>query len=184
MEASLERQRESVRRQAQAAVPLEPSFFTVAWPRPVLPLAEEAQPECEPIPEWQLSAHIEENARREGFTPDLLRAMIDKESSFRPCAVSPKGAQGLMQLMPGTAALLGVRDPFDPKENIDAGAKYLGHLLSRFGGNLALALAAYNAGPSRVDAYQGLPPIPETLNYVTSIMDKLRVEPPAPPATF
>jgi soluble lytic murein transglycosylase-like protein len=86
-----------------------------------------------------------------------------------------------MQLMPATAAELGVRDPFNAEENIDGGARYLGQLLLRYAGDIALALGAYNAGPSRVDQYDGLPPIPETLNYVSDIMDALWVEPLDPP---
>jgi soluble lytic murein transglycosylase-like protein len=116
-------------------------------------------------------------ARREGFTPDLLRAVIDRESGFRPCAVSAKGALGLMQLMPETAAELGVADPFDPQENIAGGARFLSQLLEKYKGDITLALGAYNAGPARVDGYQGLPPIPETLNYVADILKKLRAAP-------
>ncbi len=183
MAASLEMQRESVRKQTNSAVPVEESFFTTAWPRSgapvaaVMPVATAASADCERIPEGQLSAYIEETARKEGFTPDLLRAVIAQESSYLPCAVSPKGAQGLMQLMPATASDLGVQNPFDPEENISAGARFLGRLLTRYGGDLSLALAAYNAGPGRVDSYRGLPPIPETLNYVSSIMQRLQAQP-------
>jgi soluble lytic murein transglycosylase-like protein len=82
-----------------------------------------------------------------------------------------------MQLMPGTAADLGVSDPFDQGENIEAGARYLGELITRYDGDLARALGAYNAGPAQVDAYDGLPPIPETMNYVSDILEKLQKTP-------
>lgn len=176
MEASVARQKESVRRQV-AAVPAAPGtdWFTVPWSGS----GPEAEPEsggedCPPVPPHELQDYIEEIARREGVTPDLLRAVIDRESGFRPCAVSAKGAQGLMQLMPETAAELGVNDPFDPKENIAAGARFLSRLLERYRGNITLALGAYNAGPTRVDRFQGLPPIPETLNYVADILERLK----------
>jgi len=189
----------SVRRQVNAAKPVEGSFFTVPWPDPLpgtlVPIspalsasetpagsvATAAAEDCAPIPPSQLDDYIEQVAEREGYTPDLLRAVINRESAFQPCAVSRKGAQGLMQLMPQTAAALGVRNLFDPKQNIDAGARYLGKLLARYSGDLALALGAYNAGPSRVDFYEGLPPIPETIDYVADIMKALRVKPlPSP----
>jgi soluble lytic murein transglycosylase-like protein len=119
-------------------------------------------------------------AKRESLSPELLHVVIAHESAFRPCAVSRKGAMGMMQLMPATAADLGVANPFDPEENIDGGARYLGYLKQRFGGDLRLALAAYNAGPRRVDNYRGVPPIPETVGYVSSILRHLRLSPPQP----
>ncbi len=175
MEAAIARQKESVRMQvSSSAAPSGSDWFTVPWAGP----APEADSEpgggdCLPIPPHELKDYIEEVARREGVTPELLRAIIDRESGFRPCAVSRKGAQGLMQLMPETAAELGVNDPFDPKENIAAGARFLSQLLERYQGDITLALGAYNAGPARVDRFQGLPPIPETLNYVADILERL-----------
>jgi soluble lytic murein transglycosylase-like protein len=103
----------------------------------------------------------------------LLRAVIERESAYRPCVVSPAGAQGLMQLMPATAGEFGVDNPFDPGQNIDAGAKYLKQLMERYKGDLGLALAAYNAGPTTVDRSAGSPAIPETQDYVRAILDKL-----------
>lgn len=173
MEASIEKQRASVRLQVQAALPSEQSFFTVPWPMPSTPVPD-AGPDCEPLPPDEISPLIEEVTQREGLTPDLLRAIIQKESAFRPCAVSRKGAQGLMQLMPDTARQFGVLDPFDPKQNLDAGVRFLKQLLIRYEGDLSLALGAYNAGPGRVDAFGGLPLLPETLEYVADIQEMLR----------
>jgi soluble lytic murein transglycosylase-like protein len=102
--------------------------------------------------------------------------VIRKESAFYPCAVSPKGALGLMQLMPATAEMLGVTDPFDPKQNVDAGAKFLKQLIEKYAGDLPLALSAYNAGPARVDTARGVPDIAETKNYVADILSSIRVE--------
>lgn len=128
---------------------------------------------CEPLPLEVWTPLVRSAAEREGLSAELLAAVIRQESAFRACAVSPRGAMGLMQLMPATAQLLGVKDPFDPKENVDAGAKFLKMLLSRYGGNLALALGAYNAGPGRVDAAGGVPPIVETQDYVSDILTRL-----------
>ncbi len=113
---------------------------------------------------------IKEASRAHGLPINLLRAVIRAESNFDPKAVSPKGAMGLMQLMPGTARDLYVRDPFSPKENIMAGAKYLRTLLERFNWDLRLALAAYNAGPERVETSKGIPNIPETVEFVQRVL--------------
>ena len=100
---------------------------------------------------------------------DLIRAVIRAESSFDPLRVSPAGAKGLMQIMPALAKDLGVTDPFDPRQNIMAGARYLRRLLDAHSGNVALALASYNAGPANVARYKGMPPFRETRNYVKKI---------------
>ena len=100
----------------------------------------------------------------------LIRAVIRVESGFDPRAVSPKGARGLMQLMPETAAILGVRDPFDPRENIHAGTRHLRAMMVRFRYDLRLAVAAYNAGVKPVETYRGVPPYPETRRYVTQVL--------------
>jgi soluble lytic murein transglycosylase-like protein len=112
---------------------------------------------------------IRENASRHGISADLVRAVIQAESGFNRWAVSPKGAMGLMQLMPATARNLGVRDPFHPGENIRGGVEYLAALLARFDRDVVRALAAYNAGPERVERYNGVPPYRETQNYVKKI---------------
>ena len=173
-ESTVQKQRESVRRQVTAAPASDPFFtapftFGAARGSPAGP----ANADCEAMSEQELRAAVEDAARREGLTPDLLRAMIGKESSFRPCAVSNRGAQGLMQLMPATQAQFGVTDPFDPQQNIGAGAKLMKTLLERYSGDLPLALGAYNAGPGKVDQFGGIPAYPETIDYVTDIMGKL-----------
>ena len=100
----------------------------------------------------------------------LVSAVIQAESGFNPRAVSRKGAQGLMQLMPTTAATLGVRNSFDPRQNIDGGVRHLRSLIDRFANNLPFALAAYNAGEKAVVQYRGVPPYPETQDYVTKVL--------------
>jgi soluble lytic murein transglycosylase-like protein len=110
-----------------------------------------------------------EIARTYNLDPRLLHAIAKVESNYNPRAVSPKGALGVMQLIPSTARLVGVSDPFDPRENIHGGARYLRYLLDKFG-DLTLALAAYNAGPKAVEAYGGIPPYEETQRYVRSVL--------------
>lgn len=182
MQAAIARQRASIETQTRGVQGEPGGFFATPWLRGLIEPADEPAPEpqCEPVPEEELGPLVNEIAEREGLTPDLLRAVIEKESSRLPCAVSPKGALGLMQLMPGTAAELGVTDPFDPAENVTAGARLLRRLLARYGGDLALALGAYNAGPAWVDAFGALPPFRETLDYVSAILGKLRRDGHAP----
>jgi soluble lytic murein transglycosylase len=122
---------------------------------------------------------IREAADRHGVPERLVSAVIRVESGFNPRAVSPKGARGLMQLMPGTASLLGVRNSFDPRENIDGGVRHLRGLLDRFPNSLPLALAAYNAGEQAVTHHRGIPPYPETQGYVARILSLLGL-PPTP----
>lgn len=117
---------------------------------------------------WE--AHIPLLAARYGIDESLVRAVIRMESGGKTDAVSHKGAMGLMQLMPGTAKMLGVDDPFDPVQNLEGGIKYLSQLSDKYNGDLTKTLAAYNAGPGRVDAYGGIPPFAETQKYVRSIL--------------
>lgn len=133
-----------------------------------------AEPECEPLSAMEMAPLIDDAAEKDGLSSDLLRAVIRRESAFRPCAVSSKGALGLMQLMPATARGLGVVDPFDPKENVEGGARLLRELMDRYTGDLSRVLGAYNAGPARVDAADGIPQLTETLAYVDTILRDLR----------
>ncbi len=181
MEESLARQRASVNQQlAQTATG---NFFILPPPLPLgatVPAA--ALPgtfaDCDPLPSAQVDTLIDEAAKRQHLEEDVLRGVIRQESAFRPCAVSSKGAMGLMQLMPATASQLRVKHPFDPAENVEAGAKLLKDLLSRYNGDLALALGAYNAGAATVDAAEAVPPIPETQDYVRKIMSSLPAKQP------
>jgi soluble lytic murein transglycosylase-like protein len=133
--------------------------------------------------EGAYKAEIDAAAQKYGLDPALLRGLIRQESNFDPNAGSPAGAQGLTQLMPGTAAALGVTNPSDPAQNIDGGAKYLRQQLDAFGGDVTKALAAYNAGPGAVQRYGGVPPYAETQNYVRQVQayaDEYRRQSPQP----
>jgi hypothetical protein len=118
----------------------------------------------------KLKLLIKKYARRYGVDENLVWAVVRQESGFNPYAVSPKGAMGLMQLMPGTAARMGVSNAFDVEQNLAGGIKYLERCLNQFNQNVPLALAAYNAGPENVVKYQGCPPFAETRNYIVSIL--------------
>lgn len=117
----------------------------------------------------ELESLIQDASRSHNLPPSLVKAVIRVESNFNPSATSPKGAQGLMQLMPGTADDLMVANPYDPRENISGGVRYLRLLLDRFNNRLHLALAAYNAGPKRVSQRQEVPAIPETQGFVQDV---------------
>lgn len=125
-----------------------------------------------------IETYIEDVAARYGVSKDLIAAIIEAESRYNPRAISPRGAQGLMQLMPETAAILRVSDPFDPRENIDGGVRHLLALMDRFDNNLPLALAAYNAGEKAVIRHRGIPPYRETRQYVKRIMRQLHRDRP------
>ena len=133
---------------------------------PISPIAQSATAE----PYGKL---IQAAAKQSGLDEKLITRVIAVESNFNPRAVSRKQAQGLMQLLPETAARYAVANAFDPAQNIRAGTRYLKYLIERYGGNLSLALAAYNAGPDMVERYGGIPPFAETRNYITRIISNL-----------
>jgi soluble lytic murein transglycosylase-like protein len=121
-----------------------------------------------------LDALVANASQAGGVPPGLVRAVVMAESAGNPSAVSVAGAQGLMQLMPGTAAGCGIADPFDPTQNVTCGTSYLRSLLNRYHDNVTLAVAAYNAGPGAVDRYHGVPPYAETRAYVVRVINAYR----------
>ena len=141
------------------------------------------RPQSKRISAQELDPWINWASQQHDLPASLIKAVIRVESNFNPGATSPKGAQGLMQLMPGTAEQLQVTDPYDIKENIGGGTRYLGMLLQKFNNNLVLALAAYNAGPQRVERHQGIPPIKETQGFVRDVCANFLQysAPPCPP---
>lgn len=164
-QASIDKQKASVRLQVGEGGEAAP-FYTTPWESPrVIPLPVT----CDPMSEFDLLPLVHEAAVAQDLDPILLRAVIRRESGSLACAVSDKGAVGLMQLMPDTAKQFGV-DPYDAKANVGAGSKYLKQLLTRYKGDTKLALAAYNAGPALVDMAAGVPAIPETTAYVEAIL--------------
>lgn len=123
-----------------------------------------------PVPSVDLGALIDLHARRQGLSERLVQAVVQVESGYNRKALSKKGAMGLMQLMPATARELGVQDAYDAEQNVRGGTLYLRRLLDRYDGDLVFALAAYNAGPTAVDRYGGVPPYRETQNYVRKVL--------------
>ncbi len=146
-------------------------------PKPQPAKAGAAQP-ADPAP-VAISETVQRIAAKHSLPPELIHSVIKVESNYNPWAVSPKGAFGLMQLIPSTARRFGVSNIFDPEDNINGGAKYLKYLLGLYGQNYTLALAAYNAGEAAVTRYGGVPPYPETLNYVNQVGLRLAATQPA-----
>jgi hypothetical protein len=148
------------------ALPLKPLMRMV---RPV-PKVTTRIDSYNPIPPWRAyNDLIDKAGERHGVDPALIRSVMQAESSFNPVAVSPAGAMGLMQIMPGLAEEFGVTDPFDPEQNVMAGARYLRQLLRMHDGNVRLAVASYNAGPGAVARYGTIPPFQETRDYVKKV---------------
>jgi soluble lytic murein transglycosylase-like protein len=177
MQASVGKQKASVTAQVGTGGPAD-SFFSTPWIAPPSIIPPTVVPPCDAMQEEQLQPIVTESATKQGLKPELISAVIKRESASYPCAISDKGALGLMQLMPETAQQFGV-DPLDPKQNVSAGAQYLKQLMTRYKGDLRLTLAAYNAGPQRVDTDKKVPDIPETIAYVDSIMKDLNTPAPA-----
>jgi soluble lytic murein transglycosylase-like protein len=146
-------------------------------PPPRLPAPRAEAPPARPRPSRnsQFDVHIEEAAARHGVSRELIRAIIQVESGFDRLAVSGAGARGLMQLMPATAQRLGVRNPFDARQNILGGTRHLRVLLDRYRGDISLTAAAYNAGENCVARYHGIPPYKETSDYVRKVAALLEV---------
>lgn len=173
MAASLAQQVAAVQRQAKTA-----GASMAPWSAPTASLPVDRpsvmfRPLCDPIAQPELSEMIDNAAAKNGVEPSVVREVARQESGFRPCVVSPKGAEGLMQLMPATQDQFNVADPFNPQTSLDAGTKLLKQLLDRYHGDLSLALSAYNAGAGTVDKAGGIPQIPETQKYVSNILSRL-----------
>jgi soluble lytic murein transglycosylase-like protein len=170
-QASIEKQQESLKQQRHSLIQqtgLDPAEDDFIAPLPLL-----VQADCAPLPASDVETLIQDAARKQALDPGLLRAVMRQESGFRPCAVSIKGALGLMQLMPTTAAQLHISDPFDPAQNVEGGARFLKQLLARYHGDLRLALVAYNAGTLKADgAPDGFYPA-ETQAYLANIFAEL-----------
>jgi soluble lytic murein transglycosylase-like protein len=185
MRASIEKQRAAIEKQRQAARQQAESAGVWLKPGdPPPPIGNEPvapQANCEPLEDAVVAPLIETTAKLVELQPELLRAVMERESGLRPCAVSSKGAQGLMQLMPDTALELGVGNPFDPKESLSGGAKFLKQLMDKYKGDLTKVLGAYNAGSAAVDQADGIPDIPETKDYVDSILKKMGITRAVPP---
>ena len=150
-----------------------PGAFGAALAQAMQPAA--AAPEAvagapAPVPPEQIDALVNQNASIYQMDPALVKAVIANEAGCNAAATSPVGAQGLMQLMPETAAAMGVRDPYDPSQNVAGGTRYLKSMLDRFKGDTRLAVAAYNAGPGAVEKYGDVPPYAETQTYVGNVL--------------
>jgi soluble lytic murein transglycosylase-like protein len=176
MQAAIDKQKASIAAQIGPGGPADP-FFSTPWTAPASITPPAMIAPCDAMQQTDLQPIVTEAATKQGLKPELIVAVIKRESASYPCAVSDKGALGLMQLMPETAQQFGV-DPLDPKQNVSAGSQYLKQLLTKYNGDLKLTLAAYNAGPQRVDAGKKVPDIPETTAYVDSILKDLSASAP------
>lgn len=159
----------SLMKAARSAAAEVRSYLAIGTPRAKLSTTQYAPMRSYFVSSEQVNAAIDEAAARHDVDPNLVRAVIKVESNFNAHAVSPKGAMGLMQLMPSTARELNVSNPFDPHQNVDAGVRHLKHLLNNYGGDIRLTLAAYNAGQGAVERHGGVPRFRETQDYVKRI---------------
>ena len=171
-QSSMEKQRAAIAIQRQAV--RKQSEMAAQWRGTTLSETEAPATDCDPIADPELSPLIDKAAKQHQLQPKLIRGVIEQESAFHACAISSKGAKGLMQLMPATIEQFKVTDVFDPQQNIEAGATFLRQLLDKYKGDIKLALAAYNAGPATVDKTGGIPDIKETQDYVEQIMKKIQ----------
>jgi soluble lytic murein transglycosylase-like protein len=174
---SLEKQRRSLTMQLGEPIDAKIQFADSDF---LLPSSPEPEAACLPVAVDEVETTIQTAAKKNALSTALIKAVIKQESGFRPCAVSPKGAQGLMQLTPETAKQMHLADPFDPDKNIEAGAAYLKQMLDRYKGDLRLALVAYNAGPARADqpktaADNAIAYPLETQNYVAGVFAQLGI---------
>ncbi len=149
-------------------------------PQPGKRLPAEIAFTCDSLPQTEIKSLVARVAARTSVSAELIHSVMRQESAFKPCAISARGAMGLMQLMPGTAEELGVNNAFDPEQNVLAGATLLSQLMNHYGGDLNMTLSAYNAGARRVDT-TGVAMIPETINYVARVLSWL--SPPAESAS-
>jgi soluble lytic murein transglycosylase-like protein len=184
----VKQQQDSLARQMQSIAIQQQSIArqrAIAGPAPrnLAPAVQADNPfGCDPVPAMQLESAVHNAAQTYNVEPDLIHAVIRQESGGYPCAISEKGAMGLMQLMPDTASEMGATEPFDVTQNVSAGTRFLAELLQRYKGDLIRVLGAYNAGPAAVDRTGDPPPFPETINYIQSILERLK--PSADPKLF
>jgi soluble lytic murein transglycosylase-like protein len=178
--ASLEIQRQAIHTQLGQKIPAAQSSAVLAeqFITPLITFSQPAvnQADCPALDRSKINDLVSVAAQKQSLDPALLKAVIRQESGFKPCVVSSRGAQGLMQLMPATARELHVSNPFDPEQNIRAGAAYLKQMLERYGGDLRLALVGYNAGPGRADQGDETPYPLETQNYVANILNDVGLD--------
>jgi soluble lytic murein transglycosylase-like protein len=170
---SIGRQRTTIRQQLPPSLPAPPVPAFQAFSPPGQSSGT-WPPNCPPVAPMLLQNAVHKAAATYNVTPSLINAVIRQESDGYPCAVSDKGAMGLMQLMPATAVQLGASQPFDVTQNVTAGTRLLSELMQRYKGDLNRVLAAYNAGPAAVDQADGPPPFPETVNYIHSVLEQIK----------
>ena len=171
-QSAMEKQRAAIAIQRQAV--RKQSEMAAQWRGATSSEIDTPAADCDPIADPELSLLLDRAAKEHQLQPKLIRGVIEQESAFHACAISAKGAKGLMQLMPATIEQFKVTDVFDPQQNIEAGATFLRQLLDKYKGDIKLALAAYNAGPATVDKTGGIPDIKETQDYVEQIMKKIQ----------